>query len=65
MPTYRVQFVDEGDNLYDVVNVEHDEDEAAVEHAHRINVPSIGGGFRGLAEPPARPQAPKLMKRVP
>jgi hypothetical protein len=45
MPTYRIHFIDHGDNLYDVIDVEHDDDEAAVEHAHRLNVPSIGGGF--------------------
>ena len=45
MPRYRVHFVDQGDNVIDAVEFEEDHDEAAIEHAHRINVPSIGGGF--------------------
>jgi hypothetical protein len=45
MARYQVHFVDHGDNVYDTVNAEHDDDEAAIEHAHRLNVPSIGAGF--------------------
>ena len=45
MPRYRIHFVDHGGNVYDTVNSEHDDDRAAIEHAHRINVPSIGAGF--------------------
>jgi hypothetical protein len=45
MARYRVHFVDHVDNIYDAVHIEHEDDEAAVEHAHRINVPNIGGGF--------------------
>jgi hypothetical protein len=45
MARYQVHFVDHGDNVYDKIDAEHEDDEAAVEHANRINVPSIGGGF--------------------
>ena len=45
MPRYRVHFLDQSDNVIDAVQFEEDHDEAAVEYAHRINVPSIGGGF--------------------
>ena len=45
MAHYRVHFVDRDDNVHDAVHAEHDDDEAAIEHAHRINVPSIGAGF--------------------
>jgi hypothetical protein len=45
MPRYCIHFVDHGDNVYDTVNTDRDEDEAAIEHAHRINVASIGAGF--------------------
>ena len=45
MPRYRIHFVDQSDNVIDAVQFEENHDEAAVEHAHRINLPSIGGGF--------------------
>jgi hypothetical protein len=45
MPRYRIHFVDQSDNVIDAVRFEEDHDEAAVEHTHRINVPSIGSGF--------------------
>jgi hypothetical protein len=45
MTRYQVHFVDHGDNVYDTVHAEHDDDEAAIEHAHRLNVPSIGARF--------------------
>ena len=45
MPRYRVHFLDQSDNVIDAVQFEEDHDEAAIEHAHRINVPSIGIGF--------------------
>ena len=45
MPRYRVHFVDHWDNVYDTIHTEHEDDEAAIEDAHRINVPSIGAGF--------------------
>jgi hypothetical protein len=45
MALYRVHFIDHGDNVYDTIHTEHDDDGAAVEHARRINVPSIGTGF--------------------
>jgi hypothetical protein len=37
--------VDHGDNVYSTEYIDHDSDEAAVEAAHRMNVPSIGAGF--------------------
>ena len=45
MAKYRVQFVDHGDNVYSTEHIEHDSDEAAIQEAHRMNVPSIGAGF--------------------
>jgi hypothetical protein len=45
MSRYRVHFVDHGDRVFDSIVVEHDTDEAAIEHAHRLDVPSIGAGF--------------------
>lgn len=45
MALYRVHFVDHGGNIYGTQDLEHDEDEDAIEEAHRRNVPSIGGGF--------------------
>jgi hypothetical protein len=45
MPRYRIHFLDQSDNVIDAVQFEEDHDHAAVEHAHRINVPSIGSGF--------------------
>jgi hypothetical protein len=34
-----------GCNVYDTVQFEHDNDEAAIRQVHRINVPAIGAGF--------------------
>ena len=45
MPRYRVHFVDHGDNIYSTEHLEHDSDQAAIEEAHRRNVPAIGAGF--------------------
>ena len=45
MSVYRVHFVDHGDDLYDVVELEMHDDEAAIEQAHRIHLQSSGGGF--------------------
>ncbi len=45
MALYRVHFVDHGDNVYATHHLEHDTDEAALEAAHRLNVPTIGAGF--------------------
>jgi hypothetical protein len=45
MTHYQVHFVDHADNVYDTVHAEHEHDEAAIEHANRLNVPSIGAGF--------------------
>jgi hypothetical protein len=45
MPQYRVHFVDHGERVFDTTVVEHDTDEAAIEHARRLDVPSIGAGF--------------------
>ena len=38
-------FVDYGDNLNLTGHVEHDDDGAAVDAAHRMNARSIGAGF--------------------
>jgi len=37
-----VHFVDRRDNVFTAITIE---DEMAIEHAHRIDVPSIGAGF--------------------
>jgi hypothetical protein len=50
MARYVVHFVDHGGHVFDAVALEHDSDERAVEHAHRLDVPSIGGGFDVLHE---------------
>jgi hypothetical protein len=45
MALYRVDFVDYGDHVYPTEYLQHDDDESAIEAAHRMNVPSIGVGF--------------------
>jgi hypothetical protein len=46
MALYRVHFVDHGDNIRSTHHVEHEDDEAAIEAAHRLNVlPHMNGGF--------------------
>jgi hypothetical protein len=45
MALYRLHFVDHGGNVYATEYLEHDDDESAIESAHRMNVPSIGAGF--------------------
>jgi len=45
MPRYRVHFVDHGERVFDLTEVEHDTDEVATEYTHRLEVPSIGAGF--------------------
>jgi hypothetical protein len=42
---YHVHFVDHADRVFDAIKIEHDTDEAAIEEAHRLDVPSIGAGF--------------------
>ena len=45
MALYRVHFLDFGGNVRATHHIEHD-DEAAIEAAHRMNVPPrINGGF--------------------
>ena len=46
MPLYRVHFLDYGDNIYATDYVVHDDDDAAIAAAHRLNVlPDLGSGF--------------------
>ena len=45
MTLYHVHFISEDGDIVDVVQFEVENDEAAVEQAHRIDVPSIGGRF--------------------
>jgi hypothetical protein len=46
MALYRVHLLDHGDNVYATRQVEHDDDDAAIEAAHRLNVlPHLGSGF--------------------
>jgi hypothetical protein len=42
---YDVHFVDHGNRVFDAVVVERYTDVAAIEHAHRLDVLSIGAGF--------------------
>ena len=45
MAEYRIHFVDHGEAVFDAVALERDTDEAVIEEAHRLYVPSIGVGF--------------------
>ena len=45
MAEYRVHFVDRSDRVIDASVVEHETDEAAIKHANRVYVSSIGIGF--------------------
>jgi hypothetical protein len=47
MSVYRVHFVDHGDDLYDVVELEMHDDEAAIEQAHRIHLQSVAASRCG------------------
>jgi hypothetical protein len=42
---YRVHFVDRSDRVVNALVVEHETDGAAIEHANRVYVSSIGNGF--------------------
>jgi hypothetical protein len=45
MAPYRVHFLDPDGHVVDAVQIGHATDEAAVEGAHRVYIPSIGAGF--------------------
>ena len=46
MARYRVRFLDHGENVYATHELDHDDDEAAIAAAHRLNVlPHLGVGF--------------------
>jgi hypothetical protein len=45
MAQYDLHFVDDANNVYDALQLEHDTDEAAIAEAHRLNVASVGNGF--------------------
>ena len=45
MLRYRIHFVDHHDRVFDAIEIERDTDEAALDHAFRVDVPSIGAGF--------------------
>ena len=45
MATYRVHFVDHGDNIYLSQDIERLTDEEAIAAVHRINSAAIGAGF--------------------
>ena len=42
---YHVHFVDHSDTVFDATVIEHDTDDEAIKHAHRLDVASIGAGF--------------------
>ena len=48
MRLYRVDFFDEDGNLYGTVELNEADDDAAIQQAHRINIPSSGGWFQVL-----------------
>ena len=45
MALYRVHFVDRGDNIYLIRDVEHQDDAEAIEATCRMNAPSVGARF--------------------
>jgi len=45
MVLYRLHFVDHGQHVYATYYLTHDNDDEAIEAAHRMNVPAIGAGF--------------------
>jgi len=45
MQPYRVDFLDDQNNLTSTVELQEADDAAAIQHALRINIPSIGRGF--------------------
>jgi hypothetical protein len=46
MALYRVHFLDHGENIRFTHHVQHDDDEAAIEAAHHLNVlPHMNAGF--------------------
>jgi hypothetical protein len=45
MALYLLEFVDHGGNAFSTHEIEHDDDESAIEHAHRLHAPNIGAGF--------------------
>jgi hypothetical protein len=45
MAQYRVHFIDHSDSVIDAVELEASSDDAAIEQARRIDVPSLGAGF--------------------
>ena len=45
MARYRIHFIDQDGKVFDAVQLERDSDSAAIEEAHRLDVPSVGAGF--------------------
>ncbi len=45
MARYRIHFVDQRGKVFDAIELERDTDEAAIEEAHRLDVPSARAGF--------------------
>ena len=45
MRRYRIEFVDHGGNVFDRRYLDNEDDQAAVDEAHRLHVPGIGAGF--------------------
>jgi hypothetical protein len=42
---YYVHFIDRGDRVINALVLDHDTDEAAIKHAGRLYVASVGNGF--------------------
>jgi hypothetical protein len=42
---YRVDFLGHDGELFDTLEFERESDDAAIQHAHDINVPGVSGGF--------------------
>jgi hypothetical protein len=45
MAPYRIHFLDPAGRVIDAVQIQHATDEAAIEEAQRVDIPSIGAGF--------------------
>ena len=45
MARYRIHFIDQSGKVFDAIELQRDSDEAALEEAYRLDVPSVGTGF--------------------
>ena len=45
MARYRIHFIGQDGKVFDAIELERDIDDAAIEEARRLDVPSVGAGF--------------------